>query len=49
MTIKKSYYDMLKWICRNTVRKAVLIPDIRSVVKKFYLLHTRNGFVCCPL
>ena len=33
MIIKKSYYDMLKWICRNTVRKAVLIPDIRSVVK----------------
>lgn len=33
MTIKKSYYDMLKWVCRNTARKAVLIPDICSVIK----------------
>lgn len=33
MTVKKSYYDMLKWVCRNTARKAVLIPDICSVVK----------------
>lgn len=33
MTIKKSYYDMLKWVCRNTERKAVLIPEIYSVVK----------------
>ena len=33
MTIKKSYYDMLKWVCRNTARKAVLIPEIYSVVK----------------
>lgn len=33
MTIKKSYYDILKWVCKNTARKAILIPDIRSVVK----------------
>lgn len=33
MTIKKSYYDMLKWVCKNTARKAVLIPEIYSVVK----------------
>lgn len=33
MTVKKSYYDMLKWTCRNTARKAVLIPEIYSVVK----------------
>lgn len=33
MTIKKFYYDMLKWVCKNTARKAVLIPEIYSVVK----------------
>ena len=33
MIVKKSYYDMLKWVYKNTARKAVLIPEIYSVVK----------------
>ena len=40
MIVKKSYYDMLKWVYKNTARKAVLIPEIYSVVK--------NSICCIP-